>query len=102
MKDIIAGLVITASSTLPISAEEHHVIIQDTAFLPKTLSVARGDTIVFANAGRSPHTATAVDDSFDTGRIGTGQTVAIAVPAAGSIDFICAYHPSMRGRIETD
>ncbi len=102
MKPIIAVLAVAASISSPAFAAEHRVTIEGMAFSPKTVSVARGDTVVFVNASSAPHTATAADGSFDTGRIDAGDAVRITVPASESIDFVCVYHPSMRGRIETD
>lgn len=83
-------------------AAEHRVTIEDGAFSPSALSVARGDEVVFVNAVECPHAVTATDGSFATGRIDPGTTARILVPAVETVDFASDRNPSMRGRIETD
>lgn len=99
MKRLIAGLALAASATLPVIAEEHRVTIRGMAFQPTLLEVAVGDTIVFANTGGGAHTATATVGAFNTGRIRSGEGVRVSITEAGSIVYVCDYHPSMRGRI---
>lgn len=99
MKRILAGLAVAASAALPVSAEEHRVTIRGMTFQPVVLEVAVGDTVVFANTGRAAHTATASGGAFDTGRIRSGEGVRVTITEAGPLDYVCAYHPSMRGRI---
>lgn len=99
MKRAIAGLALAASAALPAIAEEHRVTIRDMAFEPSVLEVAVGDTIVFANTGGGAHTATATVGAFDTGCIRSGEGVRVSITEAGAIDYVCDYHPSMRGRI---
>lgn len=99
MKRIIAGLAVVASTAFPAVAEEHRVTIRGMAFEPALLEVAVGDTILFANLGGAAHTATATVGVFDTGRIRSGEGVRVSITEAGSIDYVCDYHPSMRGRI---
>ena len=99
MKPFIVGLALVVGSALPVSAGNHQVTIQGMAFQPSALQVAIGDTVTFTNAGPAAHTATATGGAFDTGRIRSGEAVRVAITEAGTLDFICDYHPSMRGRI---
>ncbi len=80
-------------------AATHQVSIEGFAFSPADLSVAVGDTVVFTNADGAPHTATAEDGSFDTGRLNRTQSGEITITAAGSHAYRCAFHPNMRGTI---
>lgn len=96
---IIAGLAAAASAALPVSAEEHRVTIRGMEFQPRVLEVAVGDTIVFANAGPTAHTATATNGAFDTGRIRSGEGVRLTITEVGTHDYVCAYHLSMQARI---
>lgn len=88
-----------AIAPIAVWAETHQVSIQGFAFSPATLTVAAGDTIVFTNMDSAPHTATANDGSFDTGRLGNGDSAEITIAAAGTMDYICAFHPSMKGQV---
>ena len=77
-------------------ADTYQVTIQGFAFSPASFEVKAGDTIIFVNADSAPHTATAEDGSFDTGRINPGQSVQVTIPA-GRRPYFCQYHPSMTG-----
>jgi len=72
------------------------VTIQGFAFSPANFEVQAGDTIIFVNADSAPHTATAEDGAFDTGRIDPGQSAEVTVPT-GSHPYFCKYHPMMKG-----
>lgn len=80
-------------------AATHEVTIQGFAFQPAELEIAAGDTVSFTNADNAPHTATALDGSFDTGRLNAGDSGSITVAEAGSYEFKCNFHPAMRGTI---
>jgi amicyanin len=80
-------------------AADHAVSIAGMKFDPPTLEVAVGDTITFTNEDSAPHTATASDGSFDTGRLSRGQSATVTISAAGTFDYICTIHPSMKGQV---
>ncbi|MBK8457107.1 MAG: cupredoxin family copper-binding protein [Phyllobacteriaceae bacterium] len=84
---------------LPAFAADHAVEIKGMKFVPATLEVAVGDTITFANADGAPHTATADDGAFDTGRLNKGQSKQVTVAAAGDHAFKCLVHPMMKGTV---
>ncbi|MCD6059366.1 MAG: blue (type 1) copper domain protein [Thermomicrobiales bacterium] len=50
------------------------VQVVDFAFEPGTLTVPAGATVTWTNAGSRPHTVTADDGSFDSGRLDPGET----------------------------
>jgi plastocyanin len=77
--------------------ERHGIEIRAFVFKPDTQAVRPGDTLVFVNHDAVPHTATAVDGSWDTGTIPANGTKAVAVSAAGA--YRCAIHPTMTGSV---
>lgn len=85
--------------TAPVFAADHVVDIQSMKFSVPALEVAVGDTITFTNHDAAPHTATAKDGSFDTGRLNKGQSATVTIAAAGTFDYFCAVHPSMKASI---
>ncbi|MDJ0826464.1 MAG: cupredoxin family copper-binding protein [Rhodobacter sp.] len=95
----LAALPLLAVSSGRARAATHNVQIQGFAFSPAALSVAAGDTVVFTNGDGAPHTATAADGAFDTGRINPGASAQITVSAAGSFAYRCRFHPNMTGTI---
>jgi plastocyanin len=87
------------SFAAPAFAADHAVVIQGMKFSVPALKVAVGDTITFTNRDGAPHTATAKDGSFDTGRLAKGQSATITVSEAGTFDYFCAVHPMMKASI---
>lgn len=79
-------------------AANHAVTIQGMKFSPANIEIKAGDTITFTNKDSAPHTATAKDGSFDTGRLGKGESATVTV-GAGSHDYICEIHPMMKGKV---
>lgn len=96
---IIAGLALLAAPLGSAMAADHKVSIKSFKFSPAQISVAAGDTITFTNEDGAPHTGTALDGSFDTGRLNKGESGTVTIANAGSIDFKCNFHPNMKGTV---
>lgn len=75
------------------------VRIIDFRFEPTVLDVTVGTAVTWTNEDNAPHTATAENDAFDTGRLDKGKSGEITFDTPGTYDYICAYHPYMDGRI---
>ncbi len=77
---------------------EGQVEIEDFAYKPKTLTVAPGTRVVFANRDEVAHTVTR-KGGFDSGRIKPGRAFAFRFKHAGTFRFHCKIHPFMRGKV---
>lgn len=77
----------------------HQVSIRAFEYVPPRADVKVGDTLVWLNEDIVPHTATAVDRGWDTGSIAAGDSARQVVEAAGAHEYICAFHPQMRGTL---
>ncbi|MEO0914695.1 MAG: cupredoxin domain-containing protein [Pseudomonadota bacterium] len=99
MKILISAAALALSLSTAAFAADHQVRIERGAFVPANLTVAAGDTITFTNLGPAPHTATAVNGSFDTGRLNKGQSARITVTGSGAIAYFCEIHPRMKGSV---
>lgn len=97
----LAGLVaVVTRASGPARAQTSHTItIRQFAFAPETLEVSVGDTVEWVNEDIVPHTATAVDARWDSGRLDRGQSWSIEIGAPGTIDYSCLFHPAMRARL---
>jgi plastocyanin len=82
-----------------IAAASSSVTIKDFSFGPSSITVQVGDTVSWANQGNQPHTATAGDGSFDTGRLSRGQSGSHTFTSAGTFSYICSIHPFMKGTV---
>jgi len=96
-REMIAGAVLLSGlAATGARAATWQVTIQGFAFSPAAFQLKAGDTIVFVNADSAPHTATAQDGAFDTGRIDPGQSAQVTIPK-GTHPYICQFHPMMKG-----
>jgi plastocyanin len=81
------------------SSQVHTVIIGNFEFSPEVLSVKPGDRIVWVNQDIVPHTATALDSSWDTGAIGSNESRETVVKKAQTLAYFCFYHPVMTAKL---
>jgi plastocyanin len=77
------------------------VSAQDNSFSPETLEVSVGDTVTFKNDGAIAHTVTASSGAdFDSGSLEPGATFKFTAEKAGTVSYVCTFHPGMQGTIE--
>lgn len=75
------------------------VTIDDFAFSPGNLRVPVGATITWVNRDGAPHSATDSAGSWDTGVLARDERASITFDAAGTFDYFCSVHPSMKARL---
>lgn len=81
------------------ASQVHTVIIGNFKFTPEVLSVKPGDRIVWVNQDIVPHTALALDQSWDTGAIGSNESKEMVVKKAQTLAYFCFYHPVMTAKL---
>lgn len=74
----------------------HHITIKRFKFQPEVLEVKIGETIEWVNEDLAPHTATDVDNAWDTGDLARNETAQVRFDQVGQYDYFCAYHPHMK------
>jgi plastocyanin len=67
------------------------------AFQPNRIEIAAGTTVEWTNRDPLDHTVTAVDRSFDSGLIHSGETWQHTFTTPGTYQFYCQPHPFMKG-----
>ena len=77
----------------------HHIVIESFAFSPASVTVKVGDEVEWTNNDVVPHTATALDKSWDTGQMNKGESRIVVAAAVGTIEYFCIFHPHMKGEI---
>jgi plastocyanin len=92
---------ITAAAAGP-KPTTHTVVIDGVRFDPQELTVKVGDTIVWINHDPFPHTATAVDKTFDSHEIAAGRSWKYTVRKAGVLAYACSLHPTMLGTLRVE
>ena len=85
--------------------EEDEVTIRivDFAFEPVEETVEVGTTVTWVNDGPTDHTSTAYeggDKIWDSAILAAGESFAYTFEEAGSFDYLCTLHPSMKAHID--
>lgn len=70
-----------------------------TFYQPNPASVSSGARITWVNKDSAPHTATAVDNSFDTGIIQPGSSGSAIITGKAIIAYHCTIHPWMKASL---
>ena len=86
----------------PIAAHQDAAVavqVVDFAFEPATVTVPAGATVTWTNTGARPHTVTADDGSFDSGRLDPGEQFSQTFDQPGTFTYFCGFHPEMQGSI---
>lgn len=90
----LAGPFVASSATPEASAISAAVEVNvvDFDFEPAEIEVAVGTTVTWTNSGGQPHTATARDDTFDTGVLTNGKSGSYTFEEAGTYPYVCTLH----------
>jgi plastocyanin len=93
---ISLALVFTAGAAAATTA----VKITDTAFSPKNVTVAFGDTVKWTNDGKENHQLVADNGTFASAVLKPGATYSFTFKAAGTFNYHDALHPTLKGQIK--
>lgn len=97
---VAAVVVLLAFSAPPEVPTTHTITIEGMKFIPETIEVKSGDTVVWVNKDIFPHTATSSDKtSFDSGVIVAGASWQMVLTTKGNFPYICTLHPTMLGAV---
>lgn len=68
-----------------------------------SVTVAPGAEVTFENYGENPHTMTADDGAFDSGRVEPGESTKVTAPSEpGEYAFHCEIHPQMTATLTVE
>ena len=91
-----------AAGSEPPKPRTHTVTIEGMRFEPATVTVARGDTIVWVNKDVVAHTATSATAGFDSKIIPPDKSWRHKAAKKGRFDYVCTYHPTMVGVVQVE
>ncbi|MEP7252184.1 MAG: cupredoxin domain-containing protein [Ginsengibacter sp.] len=78
---------------------EKTIVISNMAF-PATTTVAKGTTVIWKNQDSFAHTVTSDDGTaFSSGNVAAGASFTYVANVAGTIEYHCEYHGSMKGKL---
>lgn len=82
------------------ASRSEKVQIVEFAYQPDPVVVQAGGKVIWQNQDSAPHTATADDESWDTGTIEQGKLGSETFKEQGSFAYYCEIHPTMHGTVE--
>lgn len=77
----------------------HIIEIREMAFDPNEVRARPGDTLIWVNRDLFPHTATEIDSAWTSPPIAPGESWRRVVDRGSPPDYLCAFHPTMEGRV---
>ena len=80
-------------------AADAQVKIANFTFDPPTLTVKAGTTVTWINADDIPHLVSEKDGKFRSSALDTNDKFSQTFSIAGTVEYFCAIHPHMTGRI---
>ncbi|RQT22159.1 cupredoxin family copper-binding protein [Burkholderia contaminans] len=93
---VLAALAFAAADVA--AGTTHQVTIEGMRFNPASLTVARGDTIVWVNKDLVAHTATAAG-VFDSHEIAPDASWTDVANTPGRHAYLCTFHPAMKATL---
>ncbi len=84
------------------SPDAGRVEIERSRFAPEEVTVGPGATVTFVNLDAFAHTVTSADGSgfgFDSDELGEGDDFRQRFDDAGTYDYFCEIHPTMRASV---
>jgi plastocyanin len=97
MAAMAAMLAMTAANAAAAGAT-HTVVIEGMRFSPDSLTVERGDKIVWVNKDLVAHTATAAN-AFDSHEIAPQSSWTYVARKPGHYAYVCTLHPTMKATL---
>lgn len=79
------------------AGKAHQVAIEGMKFVPEHVDVAVGDSITWVNRDPVPHTVTNAAKKLESGTIEANGKWRYVVRRKGDLDYVCRFHPGMRG-----
>jgi plastocyanin len=95
------GLALACACAGPAVAARHVISIDGMQFAPASLTVRRGDSVVWVNRDPVPHTATAAG-GFDSKAIEPGKSWTYVAARRGRFAYLCTFHPTMTATLVVD
>lgn len=71
--------------------------LKDSSFMPATLVIKEGETIVWTNRDDFSHKLKA--DDFKSGKLESNETFSYTFKKKGSYSYTCVEHPGMKGAV---
>jgi plastocyanin len=83
----------------PVYAANIEVKIDNFVFNPQTITVKAGDTVLWTNVEKAPHTVTSKTGVFRSKTLSAGDKFSFTFATPGTFAYFCALHPHMTASV---
>ena len=91
---VVFVLLSAITPSAPATAAVVVVEMRDDAFEPSIVRIEPGDSVRWVNRGRNPHNVIAIDGTFRSKILQSGDSFTVTFPKVGRFDFFCSLHGS--------
>ena len=81
------------------AAQSATVKIENFSFVPDTITIPVGTTVIWENGDDIPHSIVLADKSFRSKPLDTHDKATLTFTKPGETAYFCGLHPHMEGRI---
>ena len=79
---------------------DNSVVMKDFTFSPVLLTVKKGTTVTWTNQDSAPHTVTSDSGSeLSSEKLSNGQSYSHTFNGAGTFEYHCGVHPTMKAKV---
>jgi plastocyanin len=96
----VISLAAVRGETRPAAATKPDVTIAGFAFGPSKHAGTVGQPVTWLNTDDSPHQITIVSTKERSPILTKGQSAVMAFNSAGTYEYVCGLHPSMKGTLD--
>jgi len=96
---LLAMAVFLSASRGHALAADAEIKIANFTFDPPVLTMKAGTTVTWVNNDDIPHLVSEKDGKFRSSALDTGDKFSQTFSTAGSVEYFCAIHPHMTGKI---
>ena len=83
------------------TGKTYNVDIGNFKFTPQNLQIKKGDTVIWKNSDSVSHTVTSdTGTELSSETLSTGQSYSHTFTTAGTINYHCTIHPTMKASVE--
>jgi plastocyanin len=87
-------------ATSPPSIESTNIYIKNFAFSPSSMTIKKGSTVIWTNSDSAPHTVTSDSGTeLSSDQLSNGQTYSHVFNSAGTFNYHCGIHASMKAEV---
>jgi len=78
---------------------DHTIVVDEDGYDPAELEVVAGDVVLFINEGDQPHSVSADEQRFNTGRMEPGDETTLVLTEPGEVPFHDLEDPDHEGTL---